>query len=167
MYVFDGRNKTTSGDNKYIEYGESLNVNKSYLNSHRFPWYGIEDKKPAPIWISVFSRNNLKIIRNELMIKNLTTFHGVYPLINDEESINIFYCYLLTPLAQKILRLNKRECGEGLDKFEPNDLNNAMILDLNIINQNDKNEILEIYETLKNKNLIEIEKLEFIFSKYV
>lgn len=167
MYIFDGRNKKSKFDDEYIQYGESMNVDKSYLNSHRVPWYGIEDKDSAPIWISVFSRDKLKIIRNELMIKNLTTFHGIYPNFKDEESINIFYCYLITPIAQKILRMNKREYGEGLDKFEPNDLNNAKILDFSVIEKKDKIEILKIYEILKNTDVVPIERLEEIFLKYL
>ena len=167
MYVFDGRNKKSNNDDKYIVYGEDMGVNKSYLNSHRDPWYGIEDKEPAPMWISVFSRDKLKIIRNEIMIKNLTTFHGIYPTNNNEEDINIFFCYLQTPIAQKILRMNKREYGEGLDKFEPNDLNNAMILNLDVISKEDKKDILNIYNLCKNGELLDIDNLNSIFMKYI
>ena len=66
MFIFDGRNKRTKSDLDYITYGEDIGVNKSYLNSHRDPWYGIEDKCAAPIWISVFSRDKLKVVRNEI-----------------------------------------------------------------------------------------------------
>ena len=167
MYVFDGRNKKTINDEEYIKLGEINNVNKSYLNSHRSPWYGIEDKEPAPLWISVFSRDKLKIIRNEIMIKNLTTFHGIYPINYSEEEINIFFCYLQTPIAQRILRMNKREYGEGLDKFEPNDLNNAMVLNINIINDNDKKTINNIYQECKKNNILDIDRLNDVFTNYV
>ena len=167
MYVFDGRKAISINDKNYIMYGEEQKVNKSYLNSHRVPWYGIEDKAAAPIWISVFSRDRLKIIRNEIMIKNLTTFHGIYPNDNNEENINIFFCYLQTPIAQKILRLNKREYGEGLDKFEPNDLNNAMILDINKIKDEDRKKVLDIYLACKANNILDVEGLNTIFSQYI
>lgn len=167
MFVFDGRNKKTKEDEAYIKYGESINVDKSYLNSHRTPWYGIEDKKPAPIWISVFSRNKLKVIRNEIMINNLTTFHGIYLKENYEKYTNILFCYLQTPIAQKILKLNKREYGEGLDKFEPNDINNSLILDFSIISEEDINLInTAYYDLIKNKN-INIDSLNNIFLKYI
>lgn len=167
MYVFDGRNQKTSNDKKYIIYGEEIGVNKSYLNSHREPWYGIEDKEPAPIWISVFSRDKLKIVRNEIKLRNLTTFHGIYPNNIDDDDINIFFCYLQTPIAQKILRMNKREYGEGLDKFEPNDLNNAMILNPTVLSEQDKKIILSIYNECKDTNKLDIERLNEIFTKYI
>ena len=166
VFLFDGRNSVTKSDNNYIKLGESLKVNKRYLTSHRNPWYSIEEKKVAPIWISVFSRNKIKVVRNEMMIKNLTTFHGIY--LNNNDDINILFCYLLTPISHKILYLNKREYGEGLDKFEPNDLNDANILNLNIISADDKKKILILYEQLKSKNVDKvISKLNDIFVKYV
>lgn len=167
MFLFDGRNKMSEKDLLYINYGEDIGVNKSYLNSHRFPWYGIEDKHPAPIWISVFSRNKLKVVRNEIMIKNLTTFHGIYLNEKYKEYTNILFCYLQTPIAQNILRMNKREYGEGLDKFEPNDINNANILDLLAINSDDIKEIEKIYMECKNTNILDIELLNSIFLKYI
>lgn len=167
MFVFDGRNKKSEHDEAYIKYGETINVDKSYLNSHRTPWYGIEDKKPAPIWISVFSRNKLKVIRNEMMISNLTTFHGIYLKENYEKYTNVLFCYLQTPIAQKILKLNKREYGEGLDKFEPNDINNSLILDFSIISLEDITKINDVYSNLLETKNIDIDNLNNIFLKYI
>mgnify|MGYP000910989739 CR=1 FL=1 len=171
MFLFDGNMAKIESDFTYIKYGESINCDKTYLTSHRNPWYSIEEKKSAPILLSVFSRNkNLKVIRNEMMIKNLTTFHGLF-LKNEEglnsDFINLLFCYLITPIAQEILYLNKREYGEGLDKFEPNDLNNSYILDLRVINNFDRDIILTIYEESRLKKSIEkINELNNIFIKY-
>ena len=167
MFVFDGRKKTTPDDEKYIKYGEKIGANESYLNRHRNPWYGLEDKLPAPIWISVFSRRKIKIIRNEILINNLTNFHGIYMNNDYKEYVNILFCYLLTPVAQRLLYTNKREYGEGLDKFEPNDINNSMILDFRLITKEDKNIIEEIYKEYKKNKTINIEKLDKLFSKYI
>lgn len=167
VFVFDGRKKTTSDDEKYIKYGEKIGANESYLNRHRNPWYGLEDKLPAPIWISVFSRDKIKIIRNEILINNLTNFHGIY--MNDDyiEYANILFCYLLTPIAQRLLYSNKREYGEGLDKFEPNDINNSMILDFKLISEEDKSLIEKIYSNYKKNKVINIVELNELFSKYI
>lgn len=169
MYLFDGINSKLNNDFNYIKNGEEQGFDKTYLTSHRKPWYLLENKDPAPILLSVFSRNKIKVIRNEMMTKNLTTFHGLYFHKNfAEEFINLCFCYLLTPVAQKILFLNKREYGDGLDKFEPNDLNNALILDLNIINDNDKKKILIIYNQLCKENFVDsVISLDKIFKQYI
>lgn len=172
VYLFDGTKAKTMNDYDYILFGEKNEYHKSYLNSHRNPWYLLEEKQIAPIWISVFSRNRLKIIRNETSTKNLTTFHGIY--FNDkflyEDLINIFYCYLLTPICQILLKECKREYGGGLDKFEPNDLNNAKILDLSIISAEDTCEILALYNQIKHRQndfSKIVERLNNIFASYM
>lgn len=168
VFLFDGSNSRDKEDFDYIRYGEEKNVDKTFLTSHRNPWYSIENKKPAPILLSVFSRNKIKVVRNEMMIKSLTTFHGMHFKDYDEEKINLLFCYLLTPLAQKILYKNKREYGEGLDKFEPNDLNTAYVLDVDVITKKDRKKIADIYEELKhNSNNQLINNLDSIYSKYV
>lgn len=172
VYLFDGNKAKSEKDFDYIIYGTKNNYHKSYLNSHRNPWYSLEEKQVAPIWISVFNRNGLKIIRNETQSKNLTTFHGIYfceESIN-EKFINVFYCYLLSPISQMLLKQCKREYGGGLDKFEPNDLNNAKVLDISIISDADICEILKLYSQIKNEEddfLKIIDRLNDIFISYM
>ena len=143
---------------------------KSCLTSHRTPWYALENKPPAPIWVSVFSRGNIKVVRNEAGVKNLTTFHGLYTNGLTEQEINILFCYLLTPTANRILKQNKREYGDGLDKFEPNDLNNSKIIDIKNLTGDIKLKVLTCYEELKKSNgdnSVVIRKLDDIFSDVV
>lgn len=171
VYLFDGSKAENTEDIKYIKYGESMNADKAYLTSHRKPWFSIENKEPAPILISVFSRNKIKIVRNEMMIRNLTAFHGLHLNNNgwNENDINILFCYLITPMAKKILCSNKREYGGGLDKFEPNDLNESYIIDINVIEPEDKRMILKIYDDMHDEedNSGHIEELNRIFMRYV
>ncbi len=137
---------------KYIEIGEEKGVNKKYLTSKRTPWYSLENRPPSPIWVGVFNRNGLKFIRNEANISNLTTFHCIYPNSNLFYKINIdlLFAYLLTDVAKKIFSDNRREYGDGLKKFEPNDLNNAMMLDLSELDSETENEILNLYIDYRN-----------------
>ncbi len=134
---------------KYIEYGENKGVNTLYLTSKRNPWYSLENRPPAPIWVTVFNRNGLRFIRNEANISNLTTFHCIYPNQSNLFSnikINVFFAYLITDVAKQIFEDNRREYGNGLQKFEPNDINKAMMLDLTLIDLETENEILSLYE---------------------
>lgn len=171
VFLFDGCNAKKKSDIEYIAYGESLGINKLYLTSHRNPWYSLENKGPAPIWISVFNRQGIKVIRNELNIRNLTSFHGLYFARDkacNEEFINLFYCYLLTPFAQELLYASRREYGNGLDKFEPKDLSNAYMIDLNIISKEDKIRIGEIYLKIRAKQKpVGIQEMDGIFRKYI
>lgn len=168
VFIFDGSKAKTKEDFSYIKYGESMEYNKTYLTSHRTPWYSIEDKDIAPIWLSVFSRHKLKVVRNQCMIRNLTTFHGVYCTDDYSNYTDILFCYLLTPSAQSLLRQNKREYGEGLNKFEPNDINNAKILDLKCLNDHEISDITNIYNNMTSSDFeSSISSLEKIFAKHI
>ena len=144
---------------KYINLGEKIGIDKKYLTACRTPWYSIENRPPSPIWVSVFNRNGLKFIRNEANISNLTTFHCVYPVQNslfDNVNVDVLFAYLLTDVARKIFEDNRREYGNGLQKFEPNDLNKAMMLDLTMLDKKTESKIIELYkkfrETAINKS---------------
>ena len=168
VYLFDGIQANSEEDRAYIHYGEETGVNRAFLTSHRKPWYAIEKKKAAPILISAFSREKIKIIRNESGIKNLTTFHGFHLLSEDNEWANMMFCYLITPIAQKLLLRSRREYGGGLKKFEPNDLNRAEMLNLTIISETDRHRIMDIYAQIKRENeLVGLEQLEEIFKSYL
>ena len=138
---------------KYIKFGEKSGINKKYLTSCRTPWYSLENRPPSPIWVSVFNRSGLKFIRNEANIYNLTTFHCVYPVQNslfDNVNIDVLFAYLLTDIAREIFEDNRREYGNGLQKFEPNDLNKAMMLDLTMIDNKTENKIIELYNKYRD-----------------
>ncbi|MFH5880907.1 HsdM family class I SAM-dependent methyltransferase [Liberiplasma polymorphum] len=162
VYLFDGTLVKTKYVDEYIKYGEDKGSNLKYLTKKRSPWYKIENRNPAPIWINVFSRDKLKVIRNLTETKNLTTFHGIY--LNKEKSslTNILFLYLLTPIGQEILYRNKREYGNGLDKFEPGDINKAEVLKLDDINVIDRMRLEELYEDIKAN-----ESNDFIINKLI
>jgi adenine-specific DNA-methyltransferase len=69
------------------------------------------------------------------------------------EKIDLLMAYLLTDISQEIFNDEKREYGDGLDKFEPNDLNNAKVVNLDIINKEDEEKILRYYYTYRQKEI--------------
>jgi adenine-specific DNA-methyltransferase len=155
----------------YIELGEKIGVNQRFLTSKRTPWFSLENRIASPIWVGVFNRKGLRFIRNEANIKNLTTFHCVYLNTMFLQNTDLFFAYLLTDVAKEIFNDNKREYGNGLNKFEPNDLNNSKIVDLSILTETQKTEILELYnayrESAINKKTIPsiLEELNLKFGK--
>ncbi|MDR0660372.1 MAG: hypothetical protein LBG19_06130 [Prevotellaceae bacterium] len=174
-FLFNGCGVEKDEVKRYIKYGEEQGVNKKYLTSCRNPWYSLENRIPAPIWVSVFNRNGLKFVRNEASISNLTTFHCVYPIQSNllqMSDIDLLFAYLLTDTAKQIFEDNRREYGNGLRKFEPNDLNGAMMLDLTILPDKIKDEILG-YHRIYRKTVLSsntdkslLDKIDSILKKY-
>ena len=100
-YLFNGLNNKNKNVSNYIKKGEIDKINERYLTKSRNPWYSLENRPPAPIWVSVFNRTGLKFIRNEANISNLTNFHCVYPT-NLNINNDLLFAYLLTDIAKEI-----------------------------------------------------------------
>lgn len=169
VYLFNG---SAAPNNtkvlRYIHLGEEYGINKRYLTASRSPWYAIENRPPAPIWVSVFNRNGLRFIRNEANTYNLTTFHCVYPK-NIGVDVDVLFAYLITDVAKEIFLDNSRQYGNGLVKFEPNDLNNGMVVDLSLLNTEECSFVKDVYsfikETQKEKDGVQLLN-EFFFLRF-
>lgn len=138
---------------KYLAKGEAEEVNKKFLTASRNPWHTLENRPPSPIWVSVFNRNGLRFIRNEARISNLTTFHCIYLNMFSEPKVDLLFAYLLTDLSKNIFNDNRREYGNGLQKFEPNDINKALMVDIDIIGKNDEYKIIDLYHDYRKSAL--------------
>ena len=148
VFLFNGcANYNDPHVQNYIRMGESIGVDKKYLTANRSPWYALENRKPSPIWVSVFNRNGLRFVRNKAGVYNLTTFHCVYNI--GEIDTDILFAYLVTNVAKEIFLDNSRQYGNGLVKFEPNDLNKGNVVDLRILTTEEKTFILRAFEKLK------------------
>ena len=174
IYLFNaGKNPSDNHILNYIKIGEESGIHKKYLTSKRNPWHSLENRIPSPIWVGVFNRNGIKFIRNEAKISNLTTFHCIYLVKNlfYEIDIDLLFAYLLTNVAKEIFNDNRREYGNGLRKFEPNDLNNALMLDLSILSLENRDKIVHLYtkyrsSVLNNKeDISHISRIEELLKK--
>jgi len=174
VYLFNARHSDDEFVLQYIKKGESEGIDKTFLNSNRSPWFSLEHRPPAPIWVGVFNRTGLRFVRNEANIANLTAFHCVYPLsesLVSRTDVDLFFAYLLTDTAKQILTDNRREYGDGLQKFEPNDINKGMMLDLALLPQSDKKKIKSLYHKFqksekKGKASKYIDKIDNIIKKF-
>lgn len=168
--------KTSADDHllNYLQKGEALGIHQKYLPSCRNPWFSMEQRVPAPIWVCNANRNGLKFVRNLAGVRSLTTFHSIYILEEYTELTNIIFCYFLTPVAQKLLRENRKELGNGLEKFQPGDLKSAKMLDITMICENDIAEINRLYEQLLQSQVLNngqeaviIDRLNGLFLNYL
>src|SRR5690606_27801140 len=130
-----------------IEEGERTGIHQKFLCAQRKPWHILENRPPAPIWVGVFHREGMKFIRNEAGISNLTTFHCIYPKTDlfDRTDIDLLFAYLLTDVSKELFSDNQREYGDGLRKFEPNDLKHGMMPDLSLLSANEVAEIRSLF----------------------
>lgn len=172
VYILNVRDdtETTDGLSQYIEYGQKEAIDKRYLPSKRRPWYSMEKKPVAPIWMSAASRGSLKFVRNLTNARTLTTFHSIFVNNKYTDETDIIFCYFLTPIAQKIIKDNRKEMGNGLDKFQPSDINEAKMLDITIISEHDRNKVLQTYDLLLKEKIdltTCIKNLNPIFSAYL
>lgn len=134
VYLFNGRADVEDEHvREYISLGEETGADKRYLTASRKPWYAIENRKPSPIWVSVFNRKGLRFVRNIAGVSNLTTFHCVYDA--GVVDIDVLFGYLVTNVAKEIFMDNSRQYGNGLVKFEPNDLNKGKAVDLRLLTE--------------------------------
>lgn len=145
VFLLNSKNPSDENINRYIEIGIEQEVNKKFLTACRNPWYSLENRPPSPIWVSVFNRNGLRFIRNEAGLSNLTTFHCIYLNMFSAQKTDLFFAYLLTDVSKQIFNDNRREYGNGLQKFEPNDINKAKMLDLEQIEIETEKKIIEYY----------------------
>ncbi|MCD8206641.1 MAG: N-6 DNA methylase [Bacteroidales bacterium] len=162
VFLFNAVSSKDTNVVKYINMGEEKSIDKRYLTANRKPWYSLEKRLPAPIWVSVFNRKGLRFVRNMTSVANLTTFHCIYPRRDmfTNVSLDLLFAYLISDTAREIFEDNSREYGNGLQKFEPNDLNKGMMLDLSVLPNEAKKEMERLYiENIDNPPIKEIDKI--------
>jgi len=103
---------------------------KRYLLSRRKPWYSMEKANPAPIWIGVFGRGGLRVIRNLSGVAHLTTFHGLTPKTSDPLLCDALVVLLNSSMATSAIERARRVFGAGLEKVEPADVLDIVLPDL-------------------------------------
>lgn len=160
VYLLNVKDERNERVKLYLEEGVANGIDKKYLTASRNPWYSLERRPPAPIWVSVFNRKGLRFVRNKADVANLTTFHCIYPSqdIFSNISADLLFAYLQTPTAQEIFNDNAREYGNGLQKFEQNDLNKGMMLDLKSLSETKLQEIDDMSKKYSQTNDIQIIK---------
>lgn len=126
VFLFAANGGHSSGATAYIEDGVRRGYHTRYLTRHRRPWYKAEARQPSPLLLGVFSRGGYKIVLNTSGAVNLTCYHGFQPNLFGEKYVNHLFLYLSSEAGRTIVSLAKRQYGDALDKFEPNDINGAL-----------------------------------------
>lgn len=154
VFIFDIKKTDEISDCaiEYIKYGESKGYNNRYLTRNRRVWFELEHRDVSPILFGVFSRGGFKIIRNYSGAKNLTCYHGFIP--NEEKYIDRLFLFLKSDLGSELLRANGRKYGGKLDKLEPSDLNNTLVLSQKYLELIDDNMVRNELKHLEKYNKV-------------
>ena len=127
VLLFTADSNYSERANEYIRFGEGQGYHQRFLTKNRTPWHKTEARNPAPLLLGVFSRGGYKVVRNESNVLNLTCFHGFYPNLYGTQYLDHLFLYLNSSIGREIVSLYARRYGDGLSKFEPNDLNAALV----------------------------------------
>ena len=133
--LFSPNGKLSDKGRDYIRFGERQGFHQRFLTNSRTPWYKTEYRVPSPLLLGVFARGRFKIVRNESSALNLTCFHGFQPNLSGLKYLDHIFLYLTSAVGQGIISLSMRRYGDGLNKFEPNDLNSALVPTPDIFDQ--------------------------------
>jgi len=152
VYLFDGQKSGNENCRRYLRRGELLGISKRYLTKNRNPWYALEKRDVSKIWVAVFGRKGLKFIWNSTNCLTLTCFHVFYPTKMGEKYLDILFLYLNTSFAKELINKEKREYGNGLEKFEPNDINKAYAFDFNFLEEFQIEELKKMQRNFLNSN---------------
>jgi len=154
--------KPTEAVREYLRYGEEMGYHLRYLTKMRTPWYKLERRSPALLLFGVFSRERFKVVRNLSQAVNLTCFHCFYPNLFGLQLCDALFLYFQSRAARQILSISMRHYGDGLEKFEPNDLNHALAPSQSWFSKLSANVVNSAIEYCKVNNSLP-EKVEALF----
>jgi len=114
---------------RYIAHGETRGLHLRYLTRHRKPWFAVERRPPADIWVSTFGRGRLRFVLNQSAALSLTAFHAIYLRPPFRGFAKHLLAFLQSDAGLAACRRQHRVYGDGLLKFEPRDVERLRVPD--------------------------------------
>lgn len=106
---------------EYLSRGAENGTRHRYLVKRRGTWYDL-DKRPSPsLFLSVFTKQDFKVVLNLAGCRSLSCFHGFYPNDLGQAYLLRLFLFLASPRGQLALRGCRRDYGRALQKIEPGD----------------------------------------------
>ena len=152
LFSPNGRHSEKARD--YIQLGERGGFHQRFLTKSRTPWYKTESRVPSPLLLGVFARGRFKVVRNRSSALNLTCFHGFQPNLSGLKYLDHIFLYLTSAVGQEVISLSMRRYGDGLNKFEPNDLNSALVPSLDVFDEIPQSDVDSAVESLRETGTI-------------
>ncbi len=150
VYLFDGEAVNSEAVERYIQFGEQSGYQHRYLTKVRKPWYALEKRTPGKIWVGVFGRAGIRFIWNESKCISLTCFHVFQPSNAGDVYLPLLFLYLNSRTGRNFLEPEKREYGDGLEKYEPNDINKALAPNFGLLDKHSLMRLTVLQESFVN-----------------
>ena len=104
---------------EFLALAEEMGAKKSYVAQHRFAWWSVRLREPAPILATYMARRAPTFVLNEANARHLNIAHGLYPretMAPDVLSALVMYLRGASSLQ------GGRVYAGGLTKFEPREM---------------------------------------------
>ncbi len=150
VYLFDGEALTDKAVGDYIRAGEESGYQRRYLTRMRNPWYALEKRPASKLWVGVFGRSGIRFVWNESNCITLTCFHVFQPSSRGRNCLPYLYLYLNSSIGRDFLEVEKRVYGDGLEKYEPNDINRSLAPDFKALDLATSERLIGLQEAFIN-----------------
>ena len=116
---------------QYLKHGmDDRAVHDGYLASNRDPWYVFDRRDPPPILYTYMSRSRGRFVHNKTGGRTLTNLHCVYLDVDlTTGETKALLAYLNSPFADRIVTRSGRTYSTGMNKIEPNELEEVPVID--------------------------------------
>lgn len=104
---------------RFLERAEEMGAKESYVAQHRFAWWSVKLRAPAPILATYMARRAPAFVLNKVGARHLNIAHGLYPRETMDSSL---LSQLVTYLRQSSSVEGGRVYAGGLTKFEPREM---------------------------------------------
>ncbi len=109
---------------KFLSIAEEMGAKKSYVARHRFAWWSVRLREPAPILATYMARRPPTFVLNEAEARHLNIAHGLYPRENMAPGV-------LSALVRCLRGASSVNGGRvyagGLIKFEPREMERIVV----------------------------------------
>ncbi len=104
---------------RFLERAEEMGAKESYVAQHRFAWWSVKLRAPAPILATYMARQAPAFVLNKVGARHLNIAHGLYPRETMDSAV---LSQLVTYLRQSSSVEGGRVYAGGLTKFEPREM---------------------------------------------
>jgi hypothetical protein len=114
----------------YLEHGEEVGADDSYLAHNRNPWYQVDRRGPPDVFATYMSKNGFQFVHNETDVRSLNNLHNIY--LSDEYTkteTKALLAYLNSQIVNQLIGQSGRTYSEGMKKIEPNELKDIPVID--------------------------------------
>jgi len=109
---------------RFLEWAKTHGAHSRYIAAHRFPWYRVGLREPAPIVMTYMARRPPRFVRNLCGARLINVAHGLYPRTHLS---SLVLDNLTDWLNKNISTRSGRTYAGGLTKFEPGEVMRLLV----------------------------------------